>query len=248
VGGAGLSFGGIGGNATAKSTATSAALAHVSARATATGGAGSSANSGQASAQSMAQNATGAVTTMANSPAGANASAMTMADIGAVAPALVPVSAGQTVSNATLTPGGSTVRFGAMSVGYGGSGQPLTYDAEADFNFATTSPEKLFLTLFSNEASGSGFDSLELKIVVDGNSSFTFQTESLDSAEAFFSDNSLLLGVLGAGNQTVDVSYLLTASAVGDGFGFDFGVGGAVPEPSTWAMMLLGFAGLGYAG
>jgi hypothetical protein len=27
-----------------------------------------------------------------------------------------------------------------------------------------------------------------------------------------------------------------------------FIIGGAVPEPSTWAMMLLGFAGLGYAG
>jgi len=25
-------------------------------------------------------------------------------------------------------------------------------------------------------------------------------------------------------------------------------LGGVVPEPSTWAMMLLGFAGLGYAG
>jgi hypothetical protein len=25
-------------------------------------------------------------------------------------------------------------------------------------------------------------------------------------------------------------------------------VGSAVPEPSTWAMMLLGFAGLGFAG
>jgi PEP-CTERM motif len=25
-------------------------------------------------------------------------------------------------------------------------------------------------------------------------------------------------------------------------------VSGAVPEPSTWAMLLLGFAGLGYAG
>ena len=25
-------------------------------------------------------------------------------------------------------------------------------------------------------------------------------------------------------------------------------VSGAIPEPSTWAMMLLGFAGLGYAG
>jgi hypothetical protein len=31
------------------------------------------------------------------------------------------------------------------------------------------------------------------------------------------------------------------------GFG-TFAFGGAVPEPSTWAMMLIGFAGLGYAG
>ena len=31
----------------------------------------------------------------------------------------------------------------------------------------------------------------------------------------------------------------------GDGV---FVLGGAVPEPSTWAMMLLGFAGLGFAG
>ena len=27
-----------------------------------------------------------------------------------------------------------------------------------------------------------------------------------------------------------------------------FALGGAVPEPSTWAMMLVGFAGLGFAG
>ena len=32
-------------------------------------------------------------------------------------------------------------------------------------------------------------------------------------------------------------------SAIGNGF-----VGGAIPEPSTWTMMLVGFAGLGYAG
>jgi PEP-CTERM motif len=32
------------------------------------------------------------------------------------------------------------------------------------------------------------------------------------------------------------------------GFGFDLAVGGAVPEPSTWAMMLVGFAGLGFVG
>jgi PEP-CTERM motif len=29
---------------------------------------------------------------------------------------------------------------------------------------------------------------------------------------------------------------------------FTLVVGSAVPEPSTWAMLLLGFAGLGYAG
>jgi hypothetical protein len=41
--------------------------------------------------------------------------------------------------------------------------------------------------------------------------------------------------------------YNLVADGSG-GFGFDFAVGGAVPEPSTWAMMLVGFAGLGFAG
>ena len=34
---------------------------------------------------------------------------------------------------------------------------------------------------------------------------------------------------------------------ISDEFGI-FVIGGAVPEPSTWAMMLLGFAGLGFAG
>jgi PEP-CTERM motif len=31
-------------------------------------------------------------------------------------------------------------------------------------------------------------------------------------------------------------------------FTVNIGVPSPVPEPSTWAMMLLGFAGLGYAG
>jgi hypothetical protein len=35
--------------------------------------------------------------------------------------------------------------------------------------------------------------------------------------------------------------------SISDTFGI-FVLGGAVPEPSTWAMLLLGFAGLGYAG
>ena len=41
-------------------------------------------------------------------------------------------------------------------------------------------------------------------------------------------------------------SYDLVAGGAG-GYGMDLAFGGAVPEPSTWAMMLIGFAGLGYA-
>ena len=39
--------------------------------------------------------------------------------------------------------------------------------------------------------------------------------------------------------------YTLTASEVGAGFGFTYDL--AVPEASTWAMMLTGFASLGFA-
>jgi hypothetical protein len=47
----------------------------------------------------------------------------------------------------------------------------------------------------------------------------------------------------------LDVSILLSAGARADGFTASFQSDlNAVPEPSTWAMMLLGFAGLGYAG
>ena len=34
----------------------------------------------------------------------------------------------------------------------------------------------------------------------------------------------------------------------GGGSGFDIAIGGVVPETSPWAMMLLGFAGLGFVG
>jgi len=43
---------------------------------------------------------------------------------------------------------------------------------------------------------------------------------------------------------------LLSAAAIAAGFTatFQSDLDAAVPEPTTWAMMLLGFAGLGYAG
>jgi PEP-CTERM motif-containing protein len=41
-----------------------------------------------------------------------------------------------------------------------------------------------------------------------------------------------------------DANNLYEATGVAEALG----ISGAVPEPSTWAMMLLGFAGLGYMG
>ena len=72
--------------------------------------------------------------------------------------------------------------------------------------------------------------------------------ESLPVAESFFHDSVINLGSsLGGPGIDLTIAYNLVADGSG-GFGFDFAVGGAVPEPSTWAMMLIGFAGLGFAG
>jgi hypothetical protein len=51
------------------------------------------------------------------------------------------------------------------------------------------------------------------------------------------------LGSLGATPGTYEWTW-----AGGENQNFTLVVGSAVPEPSTWAMLLLGFAGLGYAG
>jgi hypothetical protein len=70
--------------------------------------------------------------------------------------------------------------------------------------------------------------------------------------------NLVTLGALGTGNQTspandqwVTITGLgpFTTVAFHDAGknAFEFSLGSGVPEPSTWAMMVLGFAGLGYA-
>ena len=103
-----------------------------------------------------------------------------------------------------------------------------------------------YLTLLDNNASGNGFDKLKFQVTVDGAIEVLDTFTSLSVAEAFFSGNALDLGAWSAANQTVDISYWLTASEPGAGFGFTYNV--AVREASTWAMMWLGFAGLGFAG
>ena len=53
------------------------------------------------------------------------------------------------------------------------------------------------------------------------------------------SENPLSVGV-NVGGQSIDTDFI---SETGN---FEFGVVSAVPEPSTWAMMVLGFCSLGF--
>ena len=72
----------------------------------------------------------------------------------------------------------------------------------------------------------------------------------LASAQAFFTANVLGLGQFSNGATDVELLFDETMSS-NEGFGFTYafattGAVSGVPEPSTWAMMLIGFAGIGF--
>jgi hypothetical protein len=126
-----------------------------------------------------------------------------------------------------------------------GDGVSETYSASSTFDFAYRGD--LLLGLIDDQVSGfadgQGFQSMEFTI----NGVDIFDTTSLAVAQSFFHDNVIDLGSDFGPNIDLTFGYTLVADGSG-GFGFDFAIGGAVPEPSTWAMMLVGFAGIGFAG
>ncbi|HWY80433.1 MAG TPA: PEPxxWA-CTERM sorting domain-containing protein, partial [Roseiarcus sp.] len=96
-------------------------------------------------------------------------------------------------------------------------------------------------------AGGAGFQSMDFTIEANGVEILDTTFRSLAVAESFFHDDVIDLGSDFGPNIDLTFGYTLVADGAA-GFGFDLAVGGAVPEPSTWAMMLVGFAGLGFAG
>ena len=269
-GGAGYNYGsaltysyGAGGNASA-SVAVSANNGYGQAVASATGGYGTgtelanatasviNATSGYAQATSESQGTTGSVTTTANAPVGGPASAVTEANINSALPA-VALTNGEAVSIAELTPGGTTFGVGGFGAESDGSATSLTYNATADFVFLTTTSEDIYLNLTSGVPSGDAFQSLTFgyDINSDGWVYNTFTTVA--EADAFFTDNSINLGEFAAGTQNLDLSYAFTAEGDAPGYVVTYntsgtGIAPTIPEPSTWAMMLIGFAGLSYVG
>jgi PEP-CTERM motif len=121
------------------------------------------------------------------------------------------------------------------------------------------------LTLADSYTFGSNITAADFISFDYSSSSFSFDIASADSpgfvgglnADGSFNSEGQLLIQPPAGIplfSAVPESFLVTTTPpgigvrdVGQTFTFTL-VPGAVPEPSTWAMMLLGFAGLGYAG
>jgi len=133
-----------------------------------------------------------------------------------------------------------------------GGGESHTYSATSTFDFGYGGDVLLGLigSQESGFANGLGFQSLEFTIDANGVEILDTTFRSLSIAESFFRDSVIDLGSGLGPDIDLTFGYTLVGDGSG-GFGFDFAIGGiaaAAPETSTWAMMLIGFAGLGYAG
>jgi PEP-CTERM motif len=138
-----------------------------------------------------------------------------------------------------------------MGAGYGGTGEQLTYTESADFKFNSGQGTTSLLGFVNPISVGNGFDSSTFEIFINGNLFFSQSFNDLASAQAFFTANVLGLGHFSSGATDVELLFDETMSS-NEGFGFTYafattGAVGGVPEPSTWAMVLIGFAGIGFA-
>ena len=143
--------------------------------------------------------------------------------------------------------------FGAAILGANyasdGGGESHTYSATSTFDFGYGGD--VLLGLIDNQETGFdgglGFQSMDFYIVADGVKIDDWTFTSLAAADSFFQDQVIDLGSSFGPGVALTFGYNLVADGSG-GYGFDLAVGGAVPEPSTWAMMAIGFAGLGFLG
>ena len=120
-----------------------------------------------------------------------------------------------------------------------------TYSASSTFDLAYRG-DLMLGVIAPLDGTPTDFQQIDFTVTVDGTEALTRSFSSLATADAFFADQVLNLGSV-SGVADVTFSYDLVAGGAG-GYGMDLAFGGAVPQPSTWAMMLIGFAGLAFAG
>jgi hypothetical protein len=114
-------------------------------------------------------------------------------------------------------------------------------DYSSSFNLAFDQPMSVYLGLLNPTSTGGGFDTLELTVVLDGNTLVDEQFTDLATATAYFTDHVLNTPLMGS-DMTINMQ--VTSHISGDGFGFDLEVA-PVPEPSTVALVLLSLILLG---
>jgi PEP-CTERM motif len=154
------------------------------------------------------------------------------------------------VASALLGPRDQLFGTAILGANYSdGGGESETYSASSTFEFGYGGDLELgrIDDQVSGFAKGLGFQSMEFTIAKNGVDVLDVTFGSLAIAESFFRDDVIDLGADLGPNIDLTFGYTLITDGPG-GFGFDLAIGGAVPEPSTWAMMLVGFAGLGFAG
>ncbi|GGY52357.1 hypothetical protein [Pseudoduganella albidiflava] len=166
-----------------------------------------------------------------------------------------------TGSFANALPVGAVIPAGAPTVAAALEGQPIAavgrmlgvstspavpgahHLTTASFRFDTLAPGALTLGLLDFRSAGIGFTELELIVSNHGSELFSWTFDSLAAAQAFFDDNVLDLGMLGAGSQDILIAADFTFGASGR-FDFDYVLGAQglapVPEPQVWMLMLLG--------
>lgn len=135
---------------------------------------------------------------------------------------------------------------------------PSVGTTSSEFQFVSAVDQHLLIAFLG--AGGTGFDSLDLSISSHGTLLFSQSFTSLSDANLFFTDRVLDLGLFGAGAQDIVVRSSLAGAAYGYAFNYVLGgglggfgaIGGgtalsgvsAVPEESSWMMMMIGLSGL----
>ena len=173
---------------------------------------------------------------------------------------------GVSVQSTVMAPSSSPFLFGPTTteaIAQGGSG-PTIVDGQA-FAISTVLTDKAYATTLIDGASNVADALLGPQDEIFGTANQFGNVGSATSTFDFRFQGDLLLGVIDSLDFSIVVNgaQIFTGSSVNDdviNLGFlgpnidltiegegVFAFGGAVPEPSTWAMMLLGFAGLGYA-